>query len=192
MSTQTETDAWIKTWISQVTEQLNSIETHMISDNQNLLTLLEDLCNISEVEIESNQRKITDTNLLKSLQTLKSHLKEKRRELVYSQQMNYLVDELINENDELNIMKLLHAIPSKGPFTKRLKEALRIIQEKKNNDEVSAEFLDKVEKILKGSLGLIPSPLPSVKIQIMGGKVCLRCKGKTLLGIVNKKLVDIT
>ena len=28
-------------------------------------------------------------------------------------------------------------------------------------------------------------PLPSLKIQIMGGKVCLMCKGKTLLGIVN-------
>ena len=44
----------------------------------------------------------------------------------------------------------------------------------------------KVEKILKGSLESIPSP--SVKIQIIGGKVCLRCKGKTLLGIVNKLL----
>ena len=44
----------------------------------------------------------------------------------------------------------------------------------------------KVEKILKDSLDVIPSPSPSVKIQIMGGKVCLRCKGKTLLGIVNK------
>jgi hypothetical protein len=40
----------------------------------------------------------------------------------------------------------------------------------------------KIEKILKGSLDLIPSPSPSVKIQIMGGKVCLRCKGKTMLG----------
>ena len=38
----------------------------------------------------------------------------------------------------------------------------------------------KVEKILKGSLDSIPSP--SVKIQIMSGKVSLRCKGKTLLG----------
>ena len=28
----------------------------------------------------------------------------------------------------------------------------------------------KVEKILKGSLDSIPSPSPSVKIQIMGGK----------------------
>jgi hypothetical protein len=46
----------------------------------------------------------------------------------------------------------------------------------------------KVEKILKASLDLIPSPSPSVEIQIMGGKVCLRCKGKTLLGVVNKLL----
>ena len=44
----------------------------------------------------------------------------------------------------------------------------------------------KVEKILKGSLYLISSPCPSLKIQIMGSKVCLWCKGKILLGIVNK------
>ena len=44
----------------------------------------------------------------------------------------------------------------------------------------------KVENISKGSLDLISSP--SVKIQIMGRKVCLRCKGKTLLGVVNKLL----
>jgi hypothetical protein len=43
----------------------------------------------------------------------------------------------------------------------------------------------KVENILKCSLNLIPS----VKIQIMGGKVCLTCKGKTLLGDVNKRLI---
>ena len=46
----------------------------------------------------------------------------------------------------------------------------------------------KVEKILKGSLNLIPSPSPSWKIQIMGGKVCLKCEGKTLLCVVNKLL----
>ena len=46
----------------------------------------------------------------------------------------------------------------------------------------------KVEKIIKGNLDLTPSPLPSVKIQIMGRKVCMRCKGKTLLGVVNKPL----
>ena len=46
----------------------------------------------------------------------------------------------------------------------------------------------KVEKILKGSLDSIPSPSPTVKIQIMGGKVCLRCKDKPLLGVVNKLL----
>ena len=32
-------------------------------------------------------------------------------------------------------------------------------------------------------------PSPSVKIQIMGGKVCFRCIGKTLLGDVNKLFV---
>jgi hypothetical protein len=42
----------------------------------------------------------------------------------------------------------------------------------------------KVEKTLKGRLDLIPSPSASVKIEIMGRKVCLRCKGKTLF--VNK------
>ena len=46
----------------------------------------------------------------------------------------------------------------------------------------------KVEKIQEDSLDSIPSPSPSVKIQNMGGKVCLRCKGKTLLGVVNKFL----
>ena len=38
-------------------------------------------------------------------------------------------------------------------------------------------------KDLKDSLNLIPSPSSSVKIQIMGKKVCLSCRGKTLLNI---------
>ena len=46
----------------------------------------------------------------------------------------------------------------------------------------------KVENILKYSLDSIPSPSPSVKIQIMGGKVCLRCKGKTWLDVVKNIL----
>ena len=49
-------------------------------------------------------------------------------------------------------------------------------------------FVHKVKKILKGSLDSIPSPPPSMKIQIIGRKVCLRCEGKTLLGNVNKLL----
>ena len=56
-------------------------------------------------------------------------------------------------------------------------------------------IIGKVEKILKGSHYLIPSPSPSVKIQIMAGKVCLRCKVKTLMAVFNKllkkKFVDI-
>ena len=55
-----------------------------------------------------------------------------------------------------------------------------------NNEKDNLKIYFKVEKNLKGSLDLILSPSPSVKIQIIGRKVCLRCKGKTLLGIVNK------
>ena len=62
-----------------------------------------------------------------------------------------------------------------------LKESKKRIETKKRVQKV-----DKVEKILKGSLNLSPSPLPSVKIQIMGGKVCLRCKGS--LVVANKLL----
>ena len=36
------------------------------------------------------------------------------------------------------------------------------------------QLLFKVENILKAGLNSIPSPSPSVKIQIIGGKVCLR------------------
>ena len=46
----------------------------------------------------------------------------------------------------------------------------------------------KVVRILKGSLDSIPPPSPSVKIQIMCGKVCLSCKSKTLLCF--QKFVD--
>ena len=67
---------------------------------------------------------------------------------------------------------------------------------KKDHLKTSQGIKGKIEKNLKGSLDSIPSPSPSVKIQIMGGKVCLSCKAKTLLGIVNKVLkhnfVDIT
>ena len=44
----------------------------------------------------------------------------------------------------------------------------------------------RIEKILEDSLDTISSP--SVKIQIMGGKESLGCKGKTLLGVANKLL----
>ena len=53
---------------------------------------------------------------------------------------------------------------------------------------IFVNFVIKVEKNLKGSLDSIPSPSLSVKIQIMGRKVCLRCKGKTMHGVVNKLL----
>ena len=43
-----------------------------------------------------------------------------------------------------------------------------------DNINLGTHFFVKVEMILKGSLDSIPSPSPSVKIQIIGGKVCLR------------------
>ena len=49
-----------------------------------------------------------------------------------------------------------------------------IIRKNRKTKEVKSEagikIGSKVEKILKGSLNSIPSPSPSVKIQIMGGK----------------------
>ena len=60
----------------------------------------------------------------------------------------------------------------------------------RTNHNFKSMFLSegKVEKILKGILDSIPSHSPSVKIQIKDRKVPLRCKGKTLLGVVNKLL----
>ena len=49
-----------------------------------------------------------------------------------------------------------------------------------------ANLLVKVENILESSLDLILAPSHSVKIQIMCWTVCWKCKGKTLLSIVNK------
>ena len=64
---------------------------------------------------------------------------------------------------------------------------IKLIYSKKNTKSWRT-LIHKVEKILKGSLDSIPSPPPFVKIQIRGGKVWLRCKGKTLLGFINKLL----
>ena len=67
-------------------------------------------------------------------------------------------------------------------MNRRLQDTLKIWRIFLSRLEI--RMLGKLEKILKGSLLSIPSP--SVKIQIMGGKVCLRCKGKTLPAVVNK------
>ena len=52
--------------------------------------------------------------------------------------------------------------------------------------KILIENNSKIEKIKEDSLDSISSPSPSVKIQIMGSKVSLSCKGKTFLGIVIK------
>ena len=60
-----------------------------------------------------------------------------------------------------------------------------MIKKQQIKSNVAMILIVKVD-ILKGKLDLISSPF--VKIQIMGGKVCLSFKGKTLLGVVNKLL----
>jgi hypothetical protein len=58
-------------------------------------------------------------------------------------------------------------------------KSIASIFEEESNPRTNQRVL-KVEKILKGSLDLIPPPSPSGKVHIMGGKICLRFKGKTL------------
>ena len=56
-------------------------------------------------------------------------------------------------------------------------------------DARMAICIPKVERILKGSLDLIKSPSHSMKIQIIGRKVCLMCTGKTLSTFCFQKFV---
>ena len=92
----------------------------------------------------------------------------------------------LSKNNKTNVLKLFYF-----PRHNRMKLFLK----KHCNFNVPALIIiyfwniHKVKKILKESLDLISSPSPTVKIQIIGGKVCFRCKGKTLLGIVNKLFV---
>ena len=72
---------------------------------------------------------------------------------------------------------------SSKPFEEEPPKSLANIRDKDVDSSSS-----KVEKNLEGILDSILSPSPSVNIQIMGGKVCLRCKGKIVLSIVNKLL----
>ena len=58
------------------------------------------------------------------------------------------------------------------PFEEEPPKSLANIRDKDVDSSSS-----KVEKNLKGILDSIQSPSPSENIQIMGGKVCLRCKG---------------
>ena len=83
-----------------------------------------------------------------------------------------------------NSINLL-SLANKEDFKSRRKT---ISEDKDSQSDVVQNINGKVEKILKGSLDLIPSPSPYVKIQIMCGKVCLKCGGIRLLGVVNKLL----
>ena len=73
-----------------------------------------------------------------------------------------------------NSIKLL-SLANKEDFFKRRRNT--ISEGKDSKSDTVQNINGKVEKILKCSLDLIPSPSPFVKIQIMCGKVCLGRKG---------------
>ena len=60
---------------------------------------------------------------------------------------------------------------------------LKLKKYTKNTESLNYGFFHKVKKIQEECLDLISSPSPSAKIQIIGGKIWLRCKGITLLGL---------
>ena len=90
-----------------------------------------------------------------------------------------LFDEMIDSKVEAILIK----VATLGLDEKHL--GLSLSQVRDHLHKMVNIYLAKVEKILKGRLDPIPSPQTSVKIQIICGKVCLRCKGKTLQAIVN-------
>ena len=83
---------------------------------------------------------------------------------------------------------IIQFVPAKRKKKEKADFAFAFLLHQSPSSKVLRWSLFKVEKILKGILDSIPSPSTSVKIQIMDGKVCLRCKGKTLLGVVKKLL----
>ena len=98
----------------------------------------------------------------------------------------------LSKNNKTNVLKLFYF-----PRHNRMKLFLK----KHCNFNVPALIIiyfwniHKVKKILKESLDLISSPSPTVKIQIIGGKVCLGVEAKHCWAFStnfwNKKFVDI-
>ena len=127
---------------------------------------------------------------------MKEHIEKKTCEYENLQKQTVQLKTAIQEK-EIEIEGLKEDIANIKCQDECLKEKINAMEAKEADLEMELDQmktrcvsnLSKVEKILKGSLDLIPSPSPSVKIDIMGGKVCLRCKGKTLLGDVNKLFV---
>ena len=129
LSTQTDPNAWLNIWIQEISDQLSSIELNMISDSQNLISLLEEMHSIDE-ELDSNLQRIEQSEhpekeISGKLSNLQSDLYSKRQDLLAGQCWENIVEELIREKDEEKIRKLLEILPKGAPFSKKLKEALK-------------------------------------------------------------------
>ena len=106
-----------------------------------------------------------------------------------------VVFESKNKLDEIHYAVKRVRLPSREEAKKKVMREVKCLAklDQRNIVRYYSTWLEyppqgKVEKILKVSLKSVPSPSPSVKIQIMGEKVYFTCKGKTLLGVVNKLL----
>ncbi len=142
-TTQTDPDAWLRTWIQEITEQLNLIDKDVITDTQALITLLEDLHNIQE-EIDSHlQHNSNQSSCNESLEALNLLLAAKRAMLLSTTHWKSLVDEVISNGDEFKIFQLLEIIPQGAPFSKKLKEALNNLQQPRlqSNPEEETEVI---------------------------------------------------
>ena len=124
---------------------------------------------------------------------MKEHIEKKTCEYENLQKQTVQLKTAIQEK-EIEIEGLKEDIANAKSQDECLKEKINAMEAKEADLEmeldqmktrcVSNFFYGIVEKILKGSLDLIPSP--SVKIQITGGKACLWCKGKNIAGRCNK------
>ena len=87
---------------------------------------------------------------------------------------------------KFNTSSLLSVTLGSSPKVLVLVEVLKYFQN--FNTHIKKKESAFFSNISKGSLDSVPSSSPSLKIQIIGKKVCLRCKGQKLLDVVNKLL----
>ena len=142
-STQTDNDSWLESWISEISEHLNLIETNIITDTQALLTLLDDLHNIEE-ELDSNMSRNEDNEFLRQkLIRMKSLVTNKRYLLLKHENWKSLVRQIIHENDEFQLLHLLEIVPQNTPFVDQLKSALKQIKQQREEElEVLKKIFD--------------------------------------------------
>jgi hypothetical protein len=109
----------------------------------------------------------------------KTNIDEKRWANLYFADGKEPCDENVTActvNDVLLLMKIVD-LNFKKLYAELMSDTPEI---KVESVPILVATFDKVEKIVEGSLDLIPSP--SVNIQILCGKFCLRCRRQNIAG----------